>query len=164
MKKGDSDDIESGESKAMISKTMKSDFFDIFKQKKKKSKIKFLSQSELNDYKSLKDALSKGEVKKENITSIVKHMFQNRQSMSNVVTIPMYFYAMIINWFPCCLNKKKKDDQVIKKDLRLARIFKKAKKRYFDEMDVLNIVRNARMMRVWMSIMLNRRQTILLHY
>ena len=31
-------------------------------------------------------------------------------------------------------------------------------------MDVLNIVRTTRMMRMWMQIMLNPRQRILLHY
>jgi hypothetical protein len=66
---------------------------------------------------------------------------------------------MMISWFPCVKNKKNP-----KADLRMAKIYWNAKKRYFMEMDVLNIVRTTRMMRMWMQIMLNRRQRILLNY
>jgi hypothetical protein len=88
-------------------------------------------------------------------------MLINRQRLANVFTVKVYFYSIIVSLVPCCCNKK---DPGFQQKMRKAKIYEHAVDRYFKEMDVLNIVRTNRMMRLLMGIQLNKRQQILLHY
>ena len=121
------------------------DFLDTTKSKQ----ATFTDKTEQKHYKSLSEAISNEKVKESQIKQILCHMLINRQRLANVFTVKVYFYSIVISLFPCCCNKK--DPEVVKK-VRKAKIYEHAVKRYFKEMDVLNIVRTNRMMRLLMGI------------
>ena len=129
--------------------------------KKKIKDVSFVSNREKTHYYQLKESIENQSISPSQVRSMVCHMFANRQPMANVVTREVFWYSKMIGVFPCLRRKRDPDGR---KKMGRAKVYKHAVRRYYKEMDVLNIVRTNRMMRLLMHTQLDKCQQILLAY
>lgn len=128
----------------------------MFKEKEK-APLKFVHAHEKHDYNRLKKGVITDNLKHRDIEGIVSNIAHSRARLSGVFATYDFLIFTIkgfIRMLPCCKSKPKSKEQM----------FRNGVNKYYDNLDVVKLLKSVRLSKVLMQSTLTRRQQLLLHF
>lgn len=95
--------------------------------------------------------------------SIATHAFKNRKNFDGLITVMSLIQLLYITWFPCkflhcCLNRDKKGTQ----EYKVSKLFHNGKVRFGQQLDVIKLMKSARIARLLYRTMASQEQRSLM--